>query len=148
MNACGPSSHQHLPPGRRRDALLRGEDSLEVQRVGGNNGDRRSRGLAAELAQQFNGLGEGELLAGEACDEAAAADFAAELQAPVDAGEGGPGDGEFFAGDGAAEDDAGAAEELFGCQLVELFGGFLWRLGAEDTPAANGTEGGCELAKF
>jgi len=48
---------------------------VEVEGVGGAEDNDLSVGLgAAELAEALDGFGEGELLAGEAVDEAAAAD--------------------------------------------------------------------------
>jgi len=59
-----------------------------------------------DFAEGGDGFGEGELFAGHAGDEAAAADFAARFEAAVDAGQFAPGGGVRFAGEQAAEDDA------------------------------------------
>ncbi|MDL1863549.1 DDE-type integrase/transposase/recombinase [Betaproteobacteria bacterium PRO7] len=75
---------QHAVAGQRGQPRAGGEDADEVQRVGAADGDQRARALAAaHVAQQAHRFGRGELLAGHAGDEAAAADFAARLQAPI-----------------------------------------------------------------
>src|SRR5262245_8777444 len=60
----------------------------EVERIGGGNRDILSRSrLAAQLAQQADGLWQGELLTGETGNKAPAAYFAVALRPPIDAQE-------------------------------------------------------------
>jgi hypothetical protein len=74
------------------------------------------------------------LLAGEARDEAAAANLAARLHLAAGAHDVAIGHGKALASQRAAEDDAGAAEELAGHELgrARLRNG----IHAEDAPAA------------
>src|SRR4051794_41814762 len=91
---------------------------------------------AADLAHFFDGFGERELFAGDAGDEAAAADLAAGFEPAVAAGELAPRRGVRLAGEEAAEDDSVAAEERPGLR-VEV--GPRLR---EDRPAAGAAGGG------
>jgi rhodanese-related sulfurtransferase len=77
-------SHQHFPAGGGGDALVGRENALEIERVGGNDRKCRPRRLTLETPHQFDGLGKGELLSGEAGDESPAADFPLQLQSTID----------------------------------------------------------------
>ena len=82
---CHDSPNKHRLASCRRDAFFGREYSLEIQRICGNDGDGFSISFAPQSAEQFHRFGERELLAGESADEAAAADFAAEFHAAIDA---------------------------------------------------------------
>src|SRR5204862_6368408 len=115
-----------------------GEDAEEVQGVGSRDGEQGAvLGLAAELAQLADGLGEGELLAGEAFDEAAAADLAAGFETTEDHHQVAPGEAQAFALEELAEDHAVAGEQRARGALDGLAGGRGGRsAAAEGRPAA------------
>ena len=70
------------------DALARGDDPGEVQRVGAGEGDQGAVAVfAADGAERVDGLGQGVLLAGELGDEAPAANLAAGLHPAPDSQE-------------------------------------------------------------
>ncbi len=71
-------------PGSGGDAVAGDDDAGEVHGVGGGDLDDGVVGLLGLSAEGFDGFGEGELLAGEAGDEAAAADLAAGFEAAED----------------------------------------------------------------
>ena len=71
----------------RRGLVRRAGDAGEVERVGGGDGDQVGRLVVARGAERVDGFGQGELLAAEASDEAAATDLAAGLEAAEDAEE-------------------------------------------------------------
>src|ERR1051325_436044 len=105
------------------DALAAGENAGEVERIGGADDVQNVIGRgAADLAQFLDRLGQRELLAGHAGDEAAAADLAARVAAAVDARQVAPRRGVGLARGELAEDDAVAAKEdarlQFGVDLV------------------------------
>src|ERR1035438_9751526 len=66
------------------NALAGEDDAGEVERVGGGDGDLVGGGVVAGGMERCDGFGQGELLAAEACDEAAAADLAAGFEAAED----------------------------------------------------------------
>jgi len=106
-----------------RDAGAGGDDSGEVERVGGGD----AHGLAgartaAHGPKRVDGLRQRVLLADEAGDEAAAAQDAARLHAAQRAHDVAPGDGERLAGDDVAEDDAVAQQQLRRDALGQLVG--------------------------
>src|SRR6185503_16861210 len=69
-----------------RDARAGGDDPDEVERVAGREADDIAhRARAADGTERLERLGQRELLADEAVDQAAAADLAAHLQAAIDA---------------------------------------------------------------
>src|SRR5688500_7446445 len=70
--------YQNLPPYRRRNALLRGEDSLEVERVGRGDRDWLAWSLASHAPQELDGLGKSKLFTGKTGHEAAAANLTAQ----------------------------------------------------------------------
>src|SRR5690606_33908992 len=80
-------------------------------------------GVATEGDEGLEGLGQGELLALEASDEAAAADLAAGLEPAIDVEQGAPRRGGGLAGQQRAGDDAIAAQvearELDGAAVAE-----------------------------
>src|SRR5207302_8894901 len=93
----------------------RREDAFEVERVGGDHGDRLARALAAaEAAEEGYGFGQRELLARETGHKATAADFAAEFHSPIGTPECRPSDGNPLAIQRSTENDACAAEQLAG----------------------------------
>src|SRR5205823_14884739 len=96
------------------------ENALEIQRIRRVYGDGRTGALAAGLAEKFYGAGQRELFAREAGDEPAAADFAAQFHPAEDPREREPRHRQPLALDRAAEDDAGAAEQLPGDHLVHV----------------------------
>src|SRR5437764_9971316 len=115
------SADKNRLSGCRSDSFLGCENSLEIQWIGGDDGNRLARTFATETAEQFHRFRQRKLLAGETADESAASYFTSKLHSAVNSREGEPGDRQFLAHDGAAEDDAGAAEQLLCGQLVLLF---------------------------
>ena len=78
--------------------------------------------VAADLAQALDRLGQRELFAAHAGDEAAAADLAARFEPAVDARQLAPRRGVRLAREQAAEDDAVAAEEHARLHLDRVVG--------------------------
>ena len=75
---------QHAVVGVGGDAVAGNEDAGEIERVGGSDPDGRGQRFQAPgCAQGFDRVGQGVLLAGQAADETAAADFAARFEAPA-----------------------------------------------------------------
>ena len=123
------------PLRERRGAGAGKDDAAEVERVGGGNLERFSGRLgAAEVAQEVEGFGAGELFADESGDEAAATDFAASFHAAVDQEQLAPGGREALAGQEIAEHDAPAVEQLLG----EKFGLRAVARSSEQGPASGG----------
>src|SRR2546426_11582372 len=84
----------------------------------------------------FARLGLGELLADEPVDEAPAADLAAGLEAPEDRQEHPPRRGVALPDEEVAEDDAVAAEQLPGHELVAFGRILLYGVPPPERPAA------------
>ena len=105
------------------DAVAGDDDSDEVHGVGGGYGDDGVQSRVREARRDSTACGQGELLAAEAGDEAAAADLAAGFEAAEDAEEIAPFGGVGLAGEEVAEEDAVAVEEHAG-------GGFEGCVGA------------------
>src|SRR5260221_9472340 len=83
-----PVAIEQAIAGQRRQLRPRRQDAGEVERVGaGERDEGLRRRAAADLAQEADGVGQGELLAREAGDEAAAAYVAARLEPAIDAQE-------------------------------------------------------------
>ncbi len=95
--------------------------------------------LPAQVPEQLNRFGKGELLAGETGDESAAAHFAAELQSAIGARQAKPVDGQFFSVDRPPEDYAGAAKKLPRRKLVQFIRLARRCRRSEATPPADGT---------
>src|SRR6185295_15823452 len=90
----------------RADALARGEDAGEIERIGRADDEQRAESaLAADLAQPRDGFRQRELLAGHSGDEPAAARLASCFHPPVDAGQLTPGRCIRLSREQAAEDD-------------------------------------------
>ncbi len=81
------------------DAVAGYDDAGEVGGVGGGYGDGCGALAVASGAERVDGLGEGELFATEAGDEAAAADLAAGFETAEDAEEVAPAGGVGLAGE-------------------------------------------------
>src|SRR5262245_56556344 len=81
------STDRHVPPPSRGDAHLGRQDADEVERIGGCDLGGVARHLlllAADLAEERDGVEGGVLLAVEAGDEAAAAELTAQLERAID----------------------------------------------------------------
>ena len=132
-----------LAAGLGRDAGVGGDDAGEVEGIDSGEAERFAGiRIAACAAEGVDGVGESELFAGEASDEAAAADFAASFKASQRSEDIAPGETEALTADDVAEDDAVAVEEGGGDGLgylvgVDAGGGWL-----EDRPAARGSANG------
>jgi hypothetical protein len=96
------------------DAVTGDDDAGEVHWVGGRDWDDGGAFAAASSAEGFHRFGESILFAGEAGDEAAAADLAASLETAKDVEKVAPFGGVGFAGEQVAEEDAVAGEKLAG----------------------------------
>ena len=97
--------------GNGRDTLAGDDDTGQVHGVGGGYLDLDGGVGVAGGAEALDGLRQGELLATEAGDEAAAADLAAGFEATEDAEEVAPFGGVRLAGEEVAEEDSIAREE-------------------------------------
>src|SRR5439155_9349552 len=121
----------------RRHTLAGDDDADEVERIGGRQDDRPGvLPRAPDRPEGFDRLGQGELLADEPVDEAPAADLAAGLEAPEDRQEHPPRRGVALPNEEVAEDDAVAAEELPGHELVAFGRILLDRVSPPERPAA------------
>src|SRR5258708_6677682 len=136
--------------GNGGDAVAGDDDAGEIGGVGGGYGDGCGALAVASGAEGVDSLGEGELLAAEAGDEAAAADLAAGFETAEDAEKVVPSGGVGLAGEEVAEEDAVAGEEYAGgglecgigaAGLLDCGGGGV-DLFAEERPAAGGAAGG------
>lgn len=96
------------------DSLAGDDDAGEIEGVCGGYGDFVWGAVIAGGVEGCDGLGQGELLAAEARDEAATADLAAGFESAKDAQEFAPFGGVRFAGEQVAEEDAVAGEEHAG----------------------------------
>lgn len=144
------------------NAVAGDDDADKVGGVGGGELDELRRGGPWGLcAKGVGGLGEGELLSGDAGDEATTTDLAAGFEAAEDGSEVAPLGGIGLAGEEVAEEDAVAGKEharggLHG-GVVEVgaldagFGGVgggifgvrgYGSIGAEEGPATSGGSGG------
>jgi hypothetical protein len=95
-------------------AVAGDDDAGEVHGVAGGDGDNGGAVAGASGAERLHGFGKGVLLADEAGDEAASADFSAGFEAAEDVEEVPPFGGVGFAGEEIAEEDAVTGEELAG----------------------------------
>jgi hypothetical protein len=111
-----------LTAGDGGDAVAGDYDSDEVDGVSGGYGDDGIGVAGAGCAEGFDGLREGELLATEAGDEAAAADFTAGFQTTEDSEEIGPLRDVGLACEEVPEEDSVAIEEHAGGRLVGCVG--------------------------
>lgn len=130
------------------DAGAGEEDAGEVERVGGGwfEGGEGFRMFAADLAEEVEGFGARKLLAGEAIDEAAAADGSLGLHAAEDGEEVAPRGSDGLAGEEIAEDDAPSQEQLPGNGFLALRAGECSRDVTKDGPTSGGMAGAGEAA--
>src|SRR5262249_49881762 len=109
------------------DAFAGDDDSYQVERIGGGNCDGFAGGLLiARGAEGFDGDGGRELFAREAGEEAAAANFAAIVEAAESQEHLAPTREDGFAGEEFAEDNSVAIEEHAAGGLER--GGAVFRL--------------------
>ena len=107
-----------MAAGDAGDSFARDDDAGEVHGVGGGDLDLYVRGLVSGGAEAFDCLGESELFAREAGDEAASAGFATGFEAAEDVEEVAPFGGVGLSGEEIAEEDAVAGEEHAGGGFV------------------------------
>ena len=91
------------------DSLARGEDAVQVERVGGGEAQGGSGLAFAGGAEEFDGVEKGVLFAGESRDESAAADFTAQFEVTASPDEIPPGQGNSLALQEASLQDAVAS---------------------------------------
>src|SRR5437016_14045786 len=87
MSSASMSGHLHVLPRLRRHTCVGSENAAEIERIGGGNVqvlDRPHPG-ATQPPHPLDRLGQCELFAGKALNEATAADFAAQLERSIDA---------------------------------------------------------------
>ena len=108
--------------GHGGDPFRRSEDSMEIEGVGGGEGNGSGGLPLPGGAEEFHGLGEGELLSGEAGDKTAAADLAAQLQVTTGTNNVAPWDGNLFAPQEAALEQAVAPQKLPGGEFGQGLG--------------------------
>src|SRR5207302_1200378 len=136
-----PVAIEQAIAGQRRQLRPRRQDAGEVERVGAGERDKGlRRRAAADLAQEADGVGQGELLAREAGDETPTAYVAARLEPAINAQEIAPRrQPSRLALEQAPEDDAITAQQRTGEVLDRLAFGrdaWMWPLASRQRPAS------------
>lgn len=125
------------------DARAGEEDAGEVERIGGSGieGGEGFRQFAPNPAEEIESFGARKLFAGEARDEAAAADGSPRFHAAQDGEQVAPGGSDGFAGEQIAKDDAPAQEQLAGDGLRAFGEGESSGDVTKDGPTSGGVAG-------